>query len=99
MMKAMREAGIPADISDTPGTFCCNHLMYGVLHHIVTNELPIRAGWIHLPYLPSTAALVEDLGTPSMSVSTSVIGVKTGLRAILDNTEDINEVVVSRLQI
>jgi pyroglutamyl-peptidase len=99
MVKAMREAGVPADISDTPGTFCCNHLMYGVLHHIATNDLPIRAGWIHLPYLPSTATLIENLGAPSMSVATSVIGVKTGLRAILDNTEDIKEAVVSRLQI
>ena len=30
----MREVGVPADISDAPGTFCCNHLMYGTLHHI-----------------------------------------------------------------
>ena len=37
MVKAMRLAGVPADISDTGGTFCCNHLMYGVLHHIATN--------------------------------------------------------------
>lgn len=99
MVKAMREAGIPADISDAPGTFCCNHLLYGILHHIATNRLPIRAGWIHLPYLPSTAALVENLGAPSMSVETSVEGVKAGIRAILEHTEDIQEIVVSRLQI
>lgn len=30
----MREVGVPADISDAPGTFCCNHLMSGTLHHI-----------------------------------------------------------------
>jgi len=99
MVKAMREAGIPADISDAPGTSCCNHLMYGVLHHITTNRLHIRAGWIHLAYLISTAALIENLGAPSMSVETSVEGVKAGVQAILENALDIKEAVVSRVQI
>lgn len=99
MVKAMRQAGIPSDISDTPGTFCCNHLMYGILHHISTTELPVRAGWIHLPYLPSTAALEVNLGAPSMSVETSSAGVLTGIRAILENSVDIQDAILSRLQI
>jgi len=44
MVKAMRKAGIPADISDVTATFCCNNLMYGILHYIATHGLPIRAG-------------------------------------------------------
>jgi pyroglutamyl-peptidase len=99
MVKAMRQAGIPSDISDTPGTFCCNHLMYGILHHIAQAGLQIRAGWIHLPYLPSTAALEENLGAPSMSVETSAAGVLTAVRATIANPEDIQEAVFSRLQI
>jgi len=99
MVKAMRQAGIPSDISDTPGTFCCNHLMYGILHHISTTGLPVRAGWIHLPYLPSTAALEVNLGAPSMSVETSSAGVLTGIRAILENSVDIQDAILSRLQI
>lgn len=99
MVKSMRDAGIPADISDAPGTFCCNHLMYGILHHIAINGLPIRAGWIHLPYLPRVAALSENLGTPSMSVETSASGVEIGIRAVIENAQDINEPIASRLQI
>jgi pyroglutamyl-peptidase len=99
MVKAMREAGIPSDISDTPGTFCCNHLMYGILHHISSNGLPIRAGWIHLPHLPVVAALPENLGAPSMSAETSATGVEVALRAVLENTQDIDEPILSRLQI
>ncbi|MEE4379352.1 MAG: pyroglutamyl-peptidase I [Candidatus Competibacteraceae bacterium] len=99
MVKAMRQAGIPADISDAPGTFCCNHLLYGTLHHICSNNLPIRAGWIHLPHLPSVAALPENLGAPSMSVETSAAGVEVGIKAILENPVDINEAIPSRLQI
>ena len=99
MVKAMRESGIPSDISDAPGTFCCNHLMYGILHRIHEKNLPIRAGWIHLPHLPSVAALPENLGAPSMSVETSTTGVEIGLRAVLENLRDIEEPILSRLQI
>ena len=86
MVKAMRAEGIPSDISDAPGTFCCNHLMYGVLHHLATEALPIRAGWIHLPALPSVAARVENLGMPSMSVETSVAGVLVALRCHIETS-------------
>ena len=99
MVKAMRAAGVPTDISDTPGTFCCNHLMYGILHHIATTDLPVRAGWIHLPYLPSTAALEENLGAPSMSAETSAAGVAAAIRAIVENPDDIQDAVLSRFQI
>lgn len=44
MVRAIRDAGVPADISDTAATFVCKLLMYGVLHHIATHALPIRAG-------------------------------------------------------
>lgn len=99
MVKAMREAGIPADISDAPGTFCCNHLMYGVLHHVAQRGLDIRAGWIHLPHLPVVAALPENLGLPSMSAETATTGVKAGIAAALEHTRDIADPLVSRFQI
>lgn len=98
MVKAMRAEGIPADISDTAATFCCNHLMYGILHHIEREGLPIRAGWIHLPMLPEVAALPANLGLPSMSVATSATGVEAGIRAALAYETDIDEVVPSRMQ-
>ncbi|WP_417388607.1 pyroglutamyl-peptidase I [Gimesia sp.] len=97
MVKAMRDAGVPADISDAGGTFCCNHLMYGVLHYLAQKQSAIRAGWIHLPFLPEVAALKENLGAPSMSVETAVTGVKAGIQAALEHPEDINEASPSRL--
>ena len=99
LVQAMREAGIPADISDAAGTFCCNHLMYGILHYLAQNESPIRAGWIHLPYLPSVAALEENLGAPSMSAETSTEGVRIGIEAALTHAVDIDAPSASRLQI
>ena len=99
MVRAMRGAGIPADISDAAGTFCCNHLMYGALHHIAQRGLAIRAGWIHLPHLPVVAALPENLGAPSMSVETATRGVEAGIEAAIANTADLSEPSGSRLQI
>ncbi|PND55389.1 pyroglutamyl-peptidase I [Mycobacterium sp. ENV421] len=99
MVMAMRAAGIPADISDAAGTFVCNHLMYGMLHHIAHHDLPIRAGWIHLPHLPEVAALGRNLGAPSMSVETAVTGVAAGIEAALRHAVDTDEPVESRLLI
>ncbi|GAA5442899.1 pyrrolidone-carboxylate peptidase [Microbulbifer sp. NBRC 101763] len=99
MVRAMREAGVPTDISDNAATFCCNHLMYGVLHFIASNQLDIRAGWIHLPQLPQVAALPENLGTPSMSRETSALGVHAGIEAALLHTEDIDVPIPSKFQV
>ncbi|MEW5735587.1 MAG: pyroglutamyl-peptidase I [Thermodesulfobacteriota bacterium] len=99
MVRAMRDDGIPADISDAAGTFVCNHLMYGVLHHLAVNGLAIPAGWVHLPALPQVAAREENLGMPSMSVETSAAGVAAGIRAALTHPQDIDEPIRSLLQI
>ena len=99
MVAAMRANGVPADISDCAGTFCCNHLMYGVLHHLANEGAPIRAGWIHLPQLPEVAARPENLGVPSMSADTAALGVEAGLAAILCHPVDSTEPSPSRLQI
>jgi pyroglutamyl-peptidase len=99
MVTAMRRAQLPADISDASGTIICNHLFYGVLHYITTRQLPIRAGWVHLPHLPSTAALTENLGAPSMSLETSLTGVQTCIEAVIEHSRDIDDPVLSCWQI
>lgn len=99
MVRAMRDAGIPADISDAAGTFCCNHLMYGILHHISVKALDLRAGWVHLPHLPEVAALERNLGAPSMSVETAAVGLRAAIAAIGAHPQDITEPIASRLQI
>lgn len=55
MVETIRTAGVPARVSNSAGTFVCNHLMYGILHHIALNRLPIRAGFVHVPLLPEQA--------------------------------------------
>src|SRR5690242_2005710 len=63
---AMRDAGLPAIVSNTAGTFVCNHVFYGLMHLIATRSLPVRGGFLHVPYLPSQAASLS--GAPSMAL-------------------------------
>ena len=95
MVKAMRNIGIPSDISDNAGTLCCNHLMYGVLHFLNTEKINIPAGWIHLPQLPEVAALDENLGNPSMSTETAVKGIYESIKALIKFPNDTNDIIIS----
>lgn len=99
MVLAMRGGGVPADISDAPGTFCCNHLFYGILHHLAETRQAIPAGWIHLPHLPEVAALEHNLGAPSMSVETAAKGLRLALSALVRHPQDSTDPVSGRLQV
>ena len=99
MVAAMREAGVPADESTTAGTFVCNHLFYRVLHHVDSEKLPVRVGWIHLPRLPEAAAAQSDLGMPTMSAQTAATGVGAALEACLSSGADLDDPPRSRWQI
>lgn len=55
MVSSMREAGIPASVSQTAGTYVCNHVMYGLLHRL-SGQREVKGGFIHIPYLPEQAA-------------------------------------------
>lgn len=55
MVSSMREAGIPAAVSQTAGTYVCNHVMYGLLHRL-SGQREVKGGFIHIPYLPEQAA-------------------------------------------
>ncbi|MBF0746693.1 pyroglutamyl-peptidase I [Gemella sp. 19428wG2_WT2a] len=52
MVENIKKIGINAEVSNTAGTFVCNHIMYQVLYYAEKNNLNIQAGFIHIPYLP-----------------------------------------------
>ena len=80
IVKAMREAGIPAAISNSAGTYVCNQILYAVLHFIAENKLPTKAGFMHVPYLP--VQVVEKPSMPSMSLDDMVRALEVAIRAI-----------------
>ncbi|CAM7791636.1 pyroglutamyl-peptidase I [Lelliottia nimipressuralis] len=85
MVAAMREKGIPASVSQTAGTFVCNHVMYGLLHKI-SGKTAVKGGFIHIPYLPEQAA--AHPGAPSMAAHTVkaalIVAVEVALRQASD---------------
>jgi len=52
MVNALHQAGVPAKVSNTAGTFVCNHIMYQVLYYASKNHPSLKAGFIHVPFLP-----------------------------------------------
>jgi len=87
MAGAARGAGVPAEVSNTAGTYVCNHLMYGVLHYIAERRLATRAGFIHVPY--SEAQVVDKPGQPSMGIAAMARGVQATLAAALEHATDL----------
>ena len=87
MVAAMAKAGVPAEISNTAGTFVCNHLIYGVLHHIATDMKATRAGFVHVPFLESQ--VVDKVGTASMSLPTMIVGAKAAIMAAIKYKTDL----------
>jgi pyroglutamyl-peptidase len=79
MVEAMRAAGVPAQVSDSAGTYVCNHLLYGVLHLIAAGGTAARAGFIHVPY--SEEQVLERAGVPGMAIATMVRGVEVAVAA------------------
>lgn len=64
MLKALLAEGLPAEVSNTAGTFVCNHVAYLMLH-LAAQRSGLRAGFMHIPLLPSQA--VRFPNAPSMS--------------------------------
>lgn len=87
MVAAIRAAGIPASLSNTAGTFVCNHLMYGVLYTLEKYYPGVRGGFLHVPYIPSQ--VTGGRGIPSMSAADIVRGLEAAIAAIGENGRDI----------
>ena len=79
MVAAIHEAKLPAAISNSAGTFVCNHLMYGILHAIAEDHPGTPGGFIHVPYVPEQA--VEKPGKPSMALDGIVRGLEAAIVA------------------
>lgn len=87
MVHALRAAGFPAAVSQTAGTFVCNHVFYGLQHRL--QGTGVRGGFIHIPYLPAQAA--NQPGAPSMALETLVAGLRLALTCAATTQADLRE--------
>lgn len=84
MVRAMENAGVPAAISNSAGTFVCNDLMYTVLYHIETEFPGVRGGFVHVPCLPEQAERMKA-GMPAMPLAQIVTGLEAALTALRES--------------
>jgi len=86
MVKAIKEQGLPATVSNTAGTFVCNHLMYQALY-LADKKFPnMRAGFMHIPYM--TEQVVNKPNTASMCLTDIVRGIEAAIGAIVDHKDN-----------
>jgi pyroglutamyl-peptidase len=85
---AISKSGVPAQVSNSAGTYICNEVTYVVQHHLAGTGRTLPSGFIHLPFLPEQAAS-KPPGTPSMALDTQVAGVRAAI-------ECLREIVVAR---
>jgi pyroglutamyl-peptidase len=86
MLVSLIAEGINAEVSQTAGTFVCNHVFYGLMHELATrHELGRpRGGLIHVPWLPGQ-------GQPSMRLDEIVQGLRMAISCALVTVEDIRK--------
>ena len=84
MLLALQRDNLAAEVSQSAGTFVCNHVFYGLMHMLATQRglKRTRGGFIHVPF-------VEGQGTPHMALDDIVRGLRLAVRSALSNTVDI----------
>lgn len=85
MFAALQADGLPAEISNTAGTYVCNHIAYLMLH-LAAQRPGVRAGFIHIPYLPVQAARFPQ--APSMAQGDVVRGLALAMQAAASHPVD-----------
>jgi pyroglutamyl-peptidase len=75
IVDALCARGLTASVSETAGSFVCNHVFYGLMHHLEGKA--VTGGLMHVPYLPEQAAMVD--GAPSMALSEMIEGLRIAM--------------------
>lgn len=86
MLQRLRDAGIPASLSQTAGTFVCNQVFFALMHALRRRRA--RGGFVHVPYLPEQAA--RHAGAPSLPLQTMIEAVRLCLDVALTTAADVH---------
>ena len=90
MVQAIKDAGYPSVLSNTAGTYICNHVMYGVLYYIQKEFPNARGGFIHVPYAASQ--VVNKPNTASMAIADITASLEAAIKAAVENATDIKAI-------
>lgn len=82
-LAALQGAGLDAHISQTAGTYVCNHVFYALMH--AARRTRMRAGFVHVPYLPEQA---QRHASPGMPLDQIIEGLRIIARTALATRAD-----------
>lgn len=89
MVAALTRRGIPASVSQTAGTFVCNHVFYGLMH-VLRGQNKRRGGFIHVPFLPEQALRPgSGRAQPSLPLETMTLAIGTAITVALKTRRDV----------
>ena len=90
MVEAIKNKGLPSTLSNSAGTFVCNHVMYGVLYYIHKEFPNVRGGFIHVPFI--TDQVVTKPNVASMALADITEALESAVEAIVKNQKDIHAI-------
>ncbi len=90
IVAALRKADLPADVSQSAGTFVCNHVFYGLMRTLARKR-KVRGGFIHVPYLPEQARRAAD-GSPSLPLDEIIRGLEIAIETSFATQHDLRAV-------
>lgn len=90
MVEEIKGINLPASVSNSAGTFVCNHIMYGLLYLIDKKYNNVRGGFIHVPFIPEQ--VINKKNMPFMNTEDITKALEAAIKAAVENKEDIKAV-------
>lgn len=84
IVQELRKHDIPAAVSQTAGTFVCNHVFYGLMHELASHRPEVRGGFIHVPFVPE-----QTTDKPSLPFERMTEAIRLAITASVDYRRDI----------
>ncbi len=85
----LQSQGIPASVSNSAGTFICNHVAYGMAHLAKLKYPNMKTGFIHIPFIPEQ--VLNKSNMPSLSLDRIIKALEMSIQTISEVNEDIKE--------
>ena len=85
----LQSQGIPASVSNSAGTFICNHVAYGMAHLAKTKYPNMKTGFIHIPFIPEQ--VLNKSNMPSLSLDRIIKALEMVIQTISEVNVDIKK--------
>jgi pyroglutamyl-peptidase len=83
MVATLQARGLPASVSQTAGTFVCNHVFYALMHAIRRSP-GVRGGFVHMPAMTEAA----EAGQPSLPLATLIVATQVMIETAVRTRRD-----------